>query len=76
MSSTRNQYGVKDTANCYRTFAGERYIGWTAENVSQRAKLYRSSGLKCRIIGPDLFLRESDSEAAQVLERFISQTPL
>ena len=64
MAWSRNQHGFKDTADSYRTFKGERYVGWLVNPSPDLIAAYRAAGLKCRRIGDELFLRETDQEAA------------
>ena len=69
MRNQRNKDGVKDQIDCYRTINGELYIAWMSFPSDDLIKSYRSSGLRCRRFGNELYLHADDKDAASELER-------
>ncbi|WP_421696883.1 hypothetical protein [Ancylobacter sp.] len=70
MSGRRNSSGFNDTADCFRTINGERYVGWMINPSAARISAYRAAGIKCRKVRRDeLFVRESDTSAASDIDR-------
>ena len=68
--SPRNRAGYVDTANCYRTINGERYVGWRISASDDEVKAYRAAGIRYRIInGDELFVRETDLPAVAAMDR-------
>lgn len=63
-----NGNGVKDSANMWRTFGGEHYGHWAICPSAERIAAYRASGIKCRRIRDELFVREADESAAAALD--------
>jgi hypothetical protein len=62
--TTLNAHGVKDAADMWRTFNGEHYIQWMSFPPDERIKGYRAAGIKCRRVGEELFVRQSDKDKA------------
>jgi hypothetical protein len=60
----RNQYGVKDQIDCYRTIKCEHFIAWISYPSSERIKAYRTAGVKCRRYGDELYIRAADKQRA------------
>lgn len=64
-NNKRNQNGVKNSCDQYRTINGERWIQWTSNFNQQTVKLYRAAGVKVRVVGGDeLFIRQVDADNA------------
>lgn len=47
-SEERNDHGVKDCCDIYRTVAGERWSQYSDYPGDDRVKAYRAAGLRCR----------------------------
>lgn len=70
VSGQRNHFGYNDTADCYRTINGVRYIGWLVSPSSDRIAAYRAAGVRCRKVRADeLFIAEADTDIAQNIDR-------
>jgi hypothetical protein len=69
MKNYRNQAGVKDASDCYRTFKGEHYTAWTSFPSEERIAAYRAAGLKCRRLGDELFMRAIDCDEAHEIDK-------
>ena len=72
MSWSRNRYGVKDGAECYRTIKGVRWE-WRAGDIS----LYRNAGVRCRKTpdGQGFFVHPDDDEKAENILTIPNQEP-
>lgn len=64
----KNLSGVKDSIDCYRTIAGKRYISWGSCVPGERIAAYRKVGIKCRRLGEELFVIESDKVKVVALD--------
>lgn len=70
MAGPRNQYGVNDMADCYRTVKGVRYIWHPAK--PERIAAYRKAGVRCRLFRidgyPEIFLHPEDDQLASEVD--------
>jgi hypothetical protein len=64
INNKRNQNGVKDSANMYRTFGGEHFIQWTSDFNAEMVATYRAAGVKVRVVKDEMFIRQADTEKA------------
>jgi 2-keto-3-deoxy-6-phosphogluconate aldolase len=64
VAGTRNGFGFNDTTECFRTFGGEKFIGWGGGISKARIAAYRAAGVRCRRLGDDVYVREADSAKA------------
>jgi hypothetical protein len=58
---TRNSFGVKDGAGCYRTIAGVRWLWW-----SEDAAIFKNAGVRHRAApyGQGTFIHPKDHDRA------------
>jgi hypothetical protein len=69
ITNKRNEHGVKYSADQYRTINGEHYICWMFYVDAEIVEAYRAAGLKCRAIKGELYLRNSDIDAAVAIDK-------
>ena len=67
----RNQHGVKESINCYRTIGGYRYDAWLSAPSKDRIAAYREAGIRCRRFGEELFVHQLDTDMAAQVDRQI-----
>lgn len=66
-----NHFGVKNSANMWRTYGGEPYPHWAICPTPELIAAYRAAGVRCRRVGEELFVHEADQgAAAEVDKRF------
>lgn len=70
-----NQNGVKDSADRFRTWGGERFECWSTEWNDARARRYRAAGLTVRKFEGEMFLRPADFDTARQLDTQPLPTP-
>jgi len=67
ITNKRNQHGVKNSCDQYRTIKGEHYIQWTSDFDEKMVAEYRVAGVKVRIIGGEMYIRQGDTQKALTL---------
>jgi hypothetical protein len=65
----RNPFGVKDSADCWRTINGVRWPQWRCEPSDTIIAAYRAAGVRCRKIkhkdgATDLMIHPDDRDKA------------
>ena len=60
----RNEHGLKDSIDCYRTIDGVRYYAWLSNPSSSRVTAYRAVGVRCVRRGVELFVHNLDTDTA------------
>lgn len=71
MSRTNARHGkdgYKLASDLYRTINGAPYIAWMSFPSVDRIAAYRARGIRCRRFGDELFIAESDQDAARVVD--------
>jgi len=69
VTNRRNQHGVKDSCDQYRTICGEHYIQWAYDFNKEMINSYRGAGLKCYVVKGELYIRKSDVDAAVAIDK-------
>ncbi|RVC71327.1 hypothetical protein EN759_00490 [Mesorhizobium sp. M00.F.Ca.ET.038.03.1.1] len=63
-----NNFGVKDSANMWRTIKGEHYGQWTSDFDEELIAAYRAAGVRCAKRGDELFVCNKDWDAAAAVD--------
>lgn len=65
MHNRRNHFGVKDSANMWRTIGGEIYPHYTTVfDDGERLAAYRAAGIRARRFGEEIFVHHADGRRA------------
>jgi hypothetical protein len=56
----RNEHGVKDANDCWRTIGGVRWNHWMSCHSASVIRLYRDAGLRVRRFGEELYMHPED----------------
>lgn len=71
-SNQRNEYGVKNSAELYRTIGGVHYAQYSNSYVEKRVIAYRAAGIRFRSIKydgvPELFVPKEDWDKARQVD--------
>jgi hypothetical protein len=65
ITNQRNQNGVKDSCDQYRTINGEHWIDWTWDFNDEIIAKYRAAGVRVRVIKGEMYIRHADMEKAK-----------
>jgi hypothetical protein len=65
----RNQHGLKNSIDMYRTFNGVRFNQWTTEQFDGQADMYRRHGIRARKRGDEIYIHPDDEAKAARLDR-------
>lgn len=69
MAGKRNNYGVNNATDCYRTFNGSRFDAWISFPSNDLIAAYREKGVRCRRLGVELFVHVDDLDLAAAIDK-------
>jgi len=65
--TARNQHGVANSCDQYRTIDGLRWNQWASCLTSAVVNLYKRSGVRCRYIKNELYVHPHDVALAGIV---------
>lgn len=64
----RNDAGVKNSADLYRTFNGDHYPQYAIDASNEYVARLRAAGVRCRRLGQELFVHNGDIALAGTIQ--------
>lgn len=68
-TNRRNEHGLKNTGETYRTINGVEYIAWYVYVTPERVALMREKGIRCRRFGEVLYIDHRDEDQARDVDK-------
>lgn len=64
----RNDHGVKESYDQYRTIKGAHHVAWSVNPSMDRIAAYRAAGVRCALRGDDLYVHHMDTDIAGTVD--------